>query len=91
MKKLSELDKKVLILIGLMQVSLDILDEMEQSSEYQGLFVRETKRDHNNFRKRLEKIIKRIYPIDDKIADKHMVEIHAAVSKLIEVGIKFPE
>jgi hypothetical protein len=86
-----ELDKKVLTLIGLMQVSLDILDEMESSSEYRSLFVRETKRDHNNFRKRLEKIIKNIYPIDDKIADKHMVEIHRAVSILVEKGIQFPE
>ena len=69
MRKLSELDKKVLTLIGLMQTSLDILDEMENSKEYNGLFVREMKRDHNNFRKRLEKVIRNIYPIDNKVAD----------------------
>ena len=91
MRKLSELDKKVLTLIGLMQTSLDILDEMENSKEYNGLFVREMKRDHNNFRKRLEKVIRNIYPIDNKVADEQMMQMHRAISILIEKGIVFPE
>jgi hypothetical protein len=84
---MTELDKKVLKLLGLMMLSLDILDEMESSEQYQKIFVKEMKRDHNNFKKRLEKVVSRVYPKDDIEADKQMVAIHRAVSELIDKGL----
>lgn len=76
---------------GLLQVCLDRLDTMEQSGEFQAVFVRKLKMCHNNYKKELEKVISVLYKDSDVELDKQLVEMYRAIDLLLKNGLIWEE
>ena len=84
-------EQKAIALFGLIQLSIEYLEEVMSDGRFSPVFVRELKRDANNFIKTGDKFISYVSSGGDMEVKEQIVGVYTVVSKLVENHIEWNE
>lgn len=82
-----ETHHKAIAAIGLAQILTEYIEELMSNPQYSTLFVRELKRDANNFIKSSDRFISYVSGGKDMDTKEQVVDVYKVISRLIEERI----
>lgn len=84
-------EQKAIALFGLIQLSVEYLEEVMNDGRFSKVFVRELKRDANNLIKSGDKFVSYVASGGDMEVKDQITDVYVVISKLVENHIEWNE
>jgi len=84
-------EEKAIALFGLVQLSVEYLEEVMADPQFSKVFIRELKRDANNFIKSSDKFIRYVSSGGSSEVKEQVVDVYKVISRLVEHHIEWEQ